>query len=351
MKPDLKNHLLNISKKDLKQVKVSRQGFKVTTKSCKAFPVSRLQRLHQNSAFKTLQKFQRLLFKGIQIKYNLKASAAPLGGMFNINPYLSMKHIIERYLAAMPSESYILQLWHVQEDRYRPLRKVLPGSGILRHLGFLKARNVEGYNIYCRPNSWQYVLLDDLARPALEALAKERPCLLMETSPGNYQAFLHLPIMPNSYGQAIEICRAAAASFGADMQAAQPLQVARLPFFTNRKAKHRRPDGSYPQVVLHGATNRFTTYSPPKGAADALTGSGQPQGQQLTKPRQKNHSRSEFDFWLVCDSIRKGLTLEETRQRLLAKSEKFNEMAEKRKQRYFDFTYRQAEKAVRERLR
>ncbi len=220
---------------------------------------------------------------------------------------------IERYLSAFEAGSYTVQLVHADKKNYPPVRREYSPDQLTGSLKFLQHKNALGYNIYARPVGYQYVLVDDLRRGVLGDLAGFRPCLLMETSPGNFQAFLAFEQVPASREQALELCREVAAYFGADPGSAEPDHVGRLPGFTNRKEKHRKADGRFPFVLLHGAARRCTSFSPQGGhCAQINSDSGQ---MPLTRSG-KDQDRSREDFNLVCMLIRQGRSDEFIRLRL-----------------------------------
>ena len=242
----------------------------------------------------------------------------------------------------MPTEKYVVQLWHKDEERFRPIRKLLDREELLRHINFLRAKNCQGYNIYCRPNEYCYILLDDLSRDVLENLAKLKPCILMETSPNNYQAFLKLSEVPNSRENALSICRALADRFKADRGAAKPEQVGRMPGFTNRKEKHFK-NGKYPFVKLHKAENRTCNYLPEisrQGRACAIETT-------ISKPQKsKDFDRSKKDFALVCNAVRQNKSDQEIYDLLMSRSDKIRGCSQKRIDSYIRTTLKNAHRAV-----
>ncbi len=182
----------------------------------------------------------------------------------------------------------------------------------------LQWRNLNGFDVYARPVGWQYILLDDLTRDVLTNLATLRPCMLMETSPDNFQAWLILPEQPADRDTAKAICRELAERFGADLGSAEPDHVGRLPGFTNRKEKHRMANGLFPFVQLHRHEHRVSTFYPFGGAGVLLP-------ERESKPntaqrRNLGNSTSEQDFGVACGLIRAGRTDDEITAHLMATS-------------------------------
>ncbi len=131
----------------------------------------------------------------------------------------------------------------------------IPASRVLRMLSYLKYRNANGANIYLRPTGESaYTLLDDLTPASLVRLRAEGydPAAVIETSPGNYQAWLrHLKPLPKELGTLA--AKTLAAQFGADPGAADWRRFGRAPGFTNRKPQHRSAGGLFPfaRLVSH----------------------------------------------------------------------------------------------------
>ncbi|OIN58636.1 DNA-primase RepB domain-containing protein [Arsenicibacter rosenii] len=209
---------------------------------------------------------------------------------------------VASFIAALQAPAYKVQLHNRSTDtgywvEYSPLQ-------LQSAVGFLRGKNAEGFDIYCRPVGHQYVLLDDLTKDRLAELATLLPCLLLETSPANYQAWLILSFLPENREQAKAICQELATRFGADMASAEPDHVGRLPGFTNRKEKHRQANGLFPFVRLHRWQHRLSTFHPCGGAVF------QPQQRPPVNTHSFSHSgknsTSEYDFARVCSLIRLG---------------------------------------------
>jgi hypothetical protein len=239
------------------------------------------------------------------------------------------------YSTALGATRYQIRLIHDDRNKYRPIKAVYTPSALLRATGFLRARNAEGYHIYARPDGYQYVLLDDLTRPTLADLAKLKPCLLLETSPNNFQAWLKLRQPPKSREEALSICRELATMLAADPGSAEPDHVGRLPGFTNQKAKHRRSDGTFPWVILHRSADRISTFHPKGGGVLK-------EPTATVAPQKKEYDRSTQDFNLACMLIRQRKDDAFIRARLEAESEK----AKGRRDDYIGRTIANARKAV-----
>ena len=101
--------------------------------------------------------------------------------------------------------------------------------------------------------------LDDLTRATLGRLASEgfAPAAVVETSPGNFQAWLrHAQPLPKELGTLA--AKTLAERFGADRSAADWRRFGRAPGFTNHKPQHREPHGLYPFARLIRHTGQLT---------------------------------------------------------------------------------------------
>lgn len=120
------------------------------------------------------------------------------------------------------------------------------------------AANVRNGNVFIRvgPGCRDYhpgiILVDDLTETAVEQLTRDglEPCLAVETSKENYQAWVRIHGGTVPYEVVGAVARQLAETYGGDPRAVSPRQPGRLAGFTNRKLKHRRSDGSFPFVRL-----------------------------------------------------------------------------------------------------
>ena len=128
----------------------------------------------------------------------------------------------------------------------------ITGSAVIERLSLLKYRNARGSHIYIRPSGeHRYTALDDLSEISLSRLIADGfiPCAVVETSAGNFQAWLRHPtIFPKLIGTFA--AQTLATRYDADPSAADWRRFGRLPGFTNCKPKYKRPDGLFPFVRL-----------------------------------------------------------------------------------------------------
>ena len=132
----------------------------------------------------------------------------------------------------------------------------IPAAAVIEKLSLLKYRNVRGSHIYIRPSGeHRYTALDDLSEISLAKLTADgfTPCAVVETSAGNFQAWLKHPgVLPKLIGTFA--AQTLASRYDADPSAADWRRFGRLPGFTNCKPKYKRPDGLFPFVRLMSCT-------------------------------------------------------------------------------------------------
>lgn len=123
---------------------------------------------------------------------------------------------------------------------------------LLRSIPWVRLQNLGGRNIYIRPKGEHNLsLVDDLEPEALTCMRADgfRPAVVVETSPGNFQAWLkHPALLPQDVSTAA--ARELATRFGGDLGAADWRHFGRLSGFTNRKPKYQTENGLYPFVRL-----------------------------------------------------------------------------------------------------
>lgn len=166
---------------------------------------------------------------------------------------------VSRQLQAMRAERFELLLLNFGEKTEGNLTTTT-AAGILKKIKWLKAKNVQGYNINIRPIGNHLTMLDDLTIAQLDDMETTgyEPCVIVETSPANYQAWLdHGRDLTDE--EATEFSRILAKQTGADLGAAGRRHAGRLAGFTNRKPNRRLPNGFYPFVRLHKAQQRVFT--------------------------------------------------------------------------------------------
>jgi hypothetical protein len=133
--------------------------------------------------------------------------------------------------------------------------RVWDAETLMRSVPWMKFHNSQGRNIYVRPKGEHDLsLVDDLNAEAVERMKASgfKPAVLVETSTGNFQAWLKHPrVLSKEVSTAA--ARALAEQFGGDRGAADWRHFGRLAGFTNRKLKYQSPEGLFPFVRLVAA--------------------------------------------------------------------------------------------------
>ena len=164
------------------------------------------------------------------------------------------QNAVERMLEALDAPAYDLGI--LSERGMLPGLSNLIAAGVFSRLPLLKAHNARGAHIYIRPaGEHRFTVLDDLNLDSVNRLAGDglEPCAVVETSLGNFQAWLkHDDVYPAPLSTFI--AQTLAKRYSADPSAADWRRFGRLPGFTNCKPKYRKSNGLYPYVLLRSAT-------------------------------------------------------------------------------------------------
>jgi len=167
---------------------------------------------------------------------------------------------IRRQLTAMPNELYLVRLIHHATRRPFPGERLWTAAQLTTAatIRFLRLRNREGCDIYLHPYAEDrnagYVLLDlDAADPrVLETMRADglEPCVVLQTSPGHWQAWLHLSACPLQPALATAVAKQLARTYGGDLASADWRHLGRLAGFTNQKPARRTLRGYPPWVTV-----------------------------------------------------------------------------------------------------
>ena len=137
-------------------------------------------------------------------------------------------------------------------------------TDIERSVAWLKRMNARGNDLYIRPaGEHGLVLVDDLKPEALEHMKREgfAPAASIETSPGNFQAWVKLSDRPLPTEVRRIAARGLAKHYGGDPNSADSRHYGRLAGFTNQKPAHTR-DGKQPYVLAHDCPGKAATAAP-----------------------------------------------------------------------------------------
>ncbi len=176
----------------------------------------------------------------------------------------------ELYAEAVGAERYRVTSIKMQADGRKQTFILDKKDGITR--GFtpqeIEQRTPEmlrlqrrGENLYYTPLSDKkhHILIDDMNREKLERLIRDgyRPAVVLESSPGNYQAIITVPKLGTAHDKDVgnRLSDALNREYG-DPKLSGAIHPHRAPGFENRKPKHQREDGGYPEVRLLKAERR-----------------------------------------------------------------------------------------------
>jgi len=188
---------------------------------------------------------------------------------------------VRRQLAAMGCDRYAIG---VRDPARGMLTRTGSADEIVAGIGWLKAMNAQGSDIYVRPTgSSGVILVDDLRAGTLKELTRDglTPMVVTETSAGNYQAWVRVsdgPLLPEI---ATEAAREVTARYGGDPNSADWRQYGRLAGFTNQQPEHTRADGQQPYVRLREARSGDA----PAAARDVLGKAQERFEERLQEPR------------------------------------------------------------------
>jgi RepB DNA-primase from phage plasmid len=168
--------------------------------------------------------------------------------------------LVRRQIGAMPCRLYEVRLIHSSSRKAYPGVRQWTASQLSdpATVGFLRIRNREGHDVYFRPyardHNAGYILLDlDDPPPGILARLRENghePSVVVQTSPGRWQAWIRLSPEPLRPALATRVAKQLAQIYAADPASADWRHLGRLAGFTNRKPQRRQPDGLAPWVKL-----------------------------------------------------------------------------------------------------
>jgi hypothetical protein len=166
----------------------------------------------------------------------------------------STRNAVIRQVDAMGAEIFEVGVFDAAAEKMIP--RTWNKETLLKSIAWLRFENLQGRNIYIRPAGIHFLsLVDDLKPEAVKNMKDTgfSPAAVVETSHENFQVWLQ-------HGRVLEkpvltaAAKALALRFGGDQGSADWRHFGRLAGFTNRKEKHRQPDGFFPYVRLLEAT-------------------------------------------------------------------------------------------------
>jgi hypothetical protein len=150
---------------------------------------------------------------------------------------------VRNMLAALDAPAYDIGI--LSDRGMLPGLSDLPNHLVVSRLPLLKAHNSRGAHIYIRPSgAHRLTVLDDLNQSSIDRLTADdfEPCAVVETSAGNFQAWLkHDDVYPKDLSTFV--AQTLASKYQGDPSAADWRRFGRLPGFTNCKPKYRKDNG------------------------------------------------------------------------------------------------------------
>jgi len=191
--------------------------------------------------------------------------------MFDRGLFLSLRGI-RRQLAAMPHDLYLVRLIHHATRTAFPGERLWTAAQLSKEstVRFLRIRNREGCDVYVQPyadnRNAGYILLDldhtDVATLELMRANGHQPCVLLQTSPGHFQAWIRVSALCLEPAVATVIARQLAHTYGGDLASADWRHLGRLAGFTNQKPFRRQCNGYAPWVQVVQAQVGLATNGP-----------------------------------------------------------------------------------------
>jgi hypothetical protein len=177
---------------------------------------------------------------------------------------------VRRQVAAMPNELYLLRLIHPVTRTSAPGERLWTGAQLSRGgiVSFLRCCNHQGFDVYIHPYAERrnagFILVDldqtdSHILPTMRANGHE-PCVVVQTSPGHLQAWVHVSPIPLDPAVATAIGKQLARAYRADLASTDWRHLGRLAGFTNQKPKRRQANGYAPWVKLLHAQAGLATH-------------------------------------------------------------------------------------------
>lgn len=165
---------------------------------------------------------------------------------------------IARQLKYLVADCYEVGIYDRSNDRMH--MRSFKASEIFKSIGFLKYKNMNGHDIFIRPEGTSgYIFVDDLTVTDLSKMESEgfKLSVALESSPMNYQGWLRISETPLPPETASVVGQYVARKFGADMRSSDWRHFGRLAGFTNRKPGYIDELGKYPFVNIYSVSSKI----------------------------------------------------------------------------------------------
>lgn len=168
-------------------------------------------------------------------------------------------YAVQRQLEAMDCKTYLIGIY---DEHKGMVNRVYDEMQAIASIGFFRAMNWKGNNIFIKPASGDHalVLVDDVKKDGIDILKRSgfEPACVVETSPENYQVWVKAerPLGPETRKRiARHLCDLASG----DPASVDAKHYGRLAGFTNRKEKYRGPDGRFPFVLCRSSSGQIAS--------------------------------------------------------------------------------------------
>ena len=173
------------------------------------------------------------------------------------------RSVVRKQLCAMRCE--LFEIGVLRMDSRMLLRSGWSADQIDASLAWLRRENTRGAQIFVRPHGAHALsLVDDLSAEAITRMTDDgfQPAVVVETSPANFQAWLHHGRTLSDRTFSTQAAKELAHRFGGDSSSADWRHFGRLAGFTNQKPKRRLRGGLPPFVRLHECGGRSYIAAP-----------------------------------------------------------------------------------------
>ena len=192
----------------------------------------------------------------------MSSHASVAAGYCQMNSSAIARNSVTRQIAAMACQSFDIGV--LRPDGRMLLREGWAAEQIGNALSWLRRENAYGAHIYIRPSGAHALsLVDDLSADSLKRMKDTgfEPAVTVETSPGNFQAWLnHGRVL--ACALSTQAAKEIARRFGGDPSSADWRHFGRLAGFTNQKPGRRLPTGLPPFVLLRESRGGVYTAAP-----------------------------------------------------------------------------------------
>lgn len=243
---------------------------------------------------------------------------------------LAALEAFQRYADAVDADRYRVTCIRMEQDGGKKAFVLDKKGGITRgftpeevarHLPEMLRLQQRGENIYYTPLSENkhHILVDDMSAESLIRLQKDgyRPAVILESSPGNFQCLLTIPKLGSRFDKDVgnRLTERLNRKYG-DKNICGCIHPHRAPGFENRKPKHRRDDGTYPEVRL--------LFTERRQCGKALLLSRRIEGEYVEAEKQSQTTRVRHSYpqsrdpgdavsayWAHLEDIRRHLAIED----------------------------------------